>query len=85
MARDARKSARRKIGTKAWIRLEGGFSVRPCTIVNLSDTGVQLEIATPQLVTDPFVLVLSRATGRCRRCKIKWRRGTRIGAQFLAA
>jgi hypothetical protein len=85
MARDARKAKRKKFGTRAWVRLEeGGFSVRPCTVVDMSDTGVRLEIDNPQLVTDPFVLVLSRTTGQSRRCRVKWRRGSHIGAQFIA-
>ncbi len=80
---DARKVARRKLGTKGWIRLDGGFSMRPCTIVDISDHGVGISIETPQLVTDPFELVLSRQGRQCRRCTVKWRNGSRIGAKFL--
>lgn len=83
MANDARKAPRSKVGSKAWIRLDGGFSVRPCTLVDMSSTGVQLRIDTPGMVTDPFDLVMSRDTGAHRRCRVKWRIGERIGAQFL--
>ena len=80
---DARKMARRKMGTKGWIRLDGGFSMRPCTIVDLSDLGVGIQTDSPELITDPFVLVLSRETGQFRRCQVKWRNGPRIGAKFI--
>ncbi len=80
---DARKMARRKMGTKGWIRLDGGFSMRPCTIVDLSDLGVGIQTDSPQFITDPFVLVLSRETGQFRRCQVVWRNGPRIGAKFI--
>lgn len=79
---DARKVVRRKLSTKGWIRLEGGFSMRPCTVVDLSDLGVGISTETPQVVTDPFVLVLSRDSGQFRHCHVVWRNGPRIGAKF---
>ena len=83
MAKDARKAARNKVGSKAWIKLDGGFSVRPCTVVDRSNSGVQLRIDNPSMVPDPFVLVTSRATRIGRRCRVKWRNGGQLGAQFL--
>lgn len=80
---DARKAFRRKLGTKGWIRLDGGFSMRSCIVVDLSDLGVGIKIDNPGIVTDPFVLVLSRRTGQFRRCAVRWRSGPRIGAKFL--
>jgi hypothetical protein len=82
MAKDARKAARNKIGSKAWVKLDGGFSVRPCTVVDLSNRGVQLRIDNPSMVSDPFVLVMSRANRTGRRCRVKWRNGGQVGAQF---
>ena len=80
---DARKTVRRKLGTKGWIRLDGGFSMRPCIVVDLSDLGVGISTQTPEVVTNPFVLVLSRESGQFRRCRVVWRNGPRIGAKFL--
>ena len=80
---DARKAVRRKLGTKGWVRLQGGFSMRPCTIVDISPIGVGISIEEPQLVTDPFVLVLSRERGQVRRCSVRWRNGPRVGAKFF--
>ena len=80
---DARKTVRRKLGTKGWIRLDGGFSMRPCVVVDLSDLGVGISTQTPEVIADPFVLVLSRDSGEFRRCRVVWRKGPRIGAKFL--
>ncbi|MBM3573019.1 MAG: PilZ domain-containing protein [Alphaproteobacteria bacterium] len=79
---DARKAARRKLGTKGWIRLDGGFLMRPCTVVDMSTLGVGISIDTSRIVSDPFELVLSRETRQVRRCIVVWRNGPRIGAKF---
>jgi hypothetical protein len=81
--KDLRKAARVKSGSTAWIRLDEGFAVRQCKVLDLSDTGVQITIDRPDTVAGTFRLLLSRSSGTGRRCRVKWRRGTRIGAQFL--
>jgi hypothetical protein len=81
--KDYRKSARRKLGTKAWIRFDDGFSVRPCWIIDLSRSGVRIEVDEPRAVADRFSLLLKRDAGPGRRCRVKWRRGQEIGAEFI--
>jgi hypothetical protein len=81
-SKDARAAARKKLGSPGWIRLDGGFSVRSCTVIDLSDTGVKLSIDSPQTVSAQFSLLLSRE-GRGRMCRVKWRRGSQIGAMFV--
>jgi hypothetical protein len=81
--RDLRKAARRKLGTKAWIRFDDGFSVRPCWIVDLSNAGVRIELEEPRTVADRFSLLLKRDAGPGRRCRVKLRRGSEIGAEFV--
>ena len=80
-SRDQRKAPRKKMGTDAWIRT--GFAVRPCKIVDLSDTGVQITISSAQTVSSTFMFLLSRSAGSGRQARVKWRRGTLIGAEFL--
>src|ERR1700689_4843838 len=36
-----RRSARRTLGSRAWIRLEGSFATRPCRVLDLSATGAR--------------------------------------------
>ncbi len=83
MAIEERKTVRLRKGSQAWIKLDGGFSVRPCRIADLSHDGVQIEFDTPNIVADQFSLLLSRDTKSSRKCRVRWRKGRRIGAQFV--
>jgi hypothetical protein len=83
MAREDRIATRRREGVKAWIRLDEGFSVRPCVIADLSITGVQLIMDTPAIVAPTFTLLMTRAARQGHRCRMKWRDGQRIGAEFV--
>lgn len=80
--KDERRAARRKVGVDAWLRPDG-FGVRPCKVIDLSDTGVRISVSTPQAVPNVFVFLSSRGSGPGRRASVKWRRGTQIGAVFL--
>jgi len=74
---------RKKLGVKAWIRLGGGFATRPCIIVDLSDTGLQIAVDAADSVPNNFVLLMSQDARAGRRAHVKWRRGSKIGAEFL--
>lgn len=80
--RESRKALRRQSGTPAWIRVEKEFAVRSCTIVDISADGAQLKLSSPQPVPEEFKLLLSR-DAHGRSCRLKWRRGTSLGAEFL--
>lgn len=80
-SKDQRRAARKKVGADAWIR--NGFAIRPCQIVDLSDTGVQIRLDTTQPVSSTFTFLMSRNSGSGRNARVKWRRGTQIGAEFL--
>lgn len=80
--RESRRALRRQSGAPAWIRVEKEFAVRPCTIVDISANGAKLTLHSPQPVPQEFKLLLSR-DAQGRSCRLKWRRGTRLGAEFL--
>ena len=82
-SRDARKLPRRKSGSKAWMRVEGEFAIRSCTIADISDGGVRLILDSTQPVAGPFTLLFSRDARPGCRCRIKWRRGAQLGAEFI--
>jgi hypothetical protein len=82
-SKDQRKASRKTIGESAWIRLDGGFAVRPCNVIDLSDTGVQITIDAAESVPRIFTFMISRDSGTGRRVRIKWRRGSQIGAEFI--
>ena len=85
MRKDSRQTPRAAIGTKAWIRFDDGFSVRACRLVDLSSTGVRIMVDAPRDVADRFSLLLSRDAAPGRRCRVKWRSGSEIGAEFVGA
>ena len=78
--KEQRKSTRRSINTRAWIRDDGGFAVRPCSVIDISDTGARLSIEGDIPVS--FALLLSRDS-KGRKARIKWRRGNKVGVIFV--
>jgi hypothetical protein len=66
-----------------WIRLEGSLT-RPCQVLDLSRTGVRLRVKNADGLPNTFTLILSK-NGSGRSARVKWRRGTEIGAEFLRA
>jgi hypothetical protein len=75
----------RKVGTQAWIRIDGGFSVRACRLLELSGKGARIVVDAPHDVADRFLLLLSRDASPGRRCRVKERHGTEIEAEFVGA
>ncbi|MGE3148501.1 MAG: PilZ domain-containing protein [Pseudorhodoplanes sp.] len=82
MAQEDRRSARNARRHKAWLRLDGGFAIRPCEIVDLSRAGVQVVVDNPAIVGQTFTLLMSRESRHGHACRVKWREGSRIGAAF---
>jgi hypothetical protein len=77
---ERRRSARSALGARAWIRLDDGFAVRPCRVLDLSPTGARLSIDGE--ITKSFALLLSLNSAG-RKARIKWRRGNQVGIQFI--
>ena len=85
MRKDLRQRPRTAVGSKAWIRFDDGFSVRACRLVDQSRTGFRIMVDAPRDVTDSFNLLLSRDAAPGRLCRVKWRTGSEIGAEFVGA
>ncbi|MEA2981492.1 MAG: hypothetical protein QOF91_1641 [Alphaproteobacteria bacterium] len=83
MRTESRKAAREHLGSKAWIRFDDGFSLRSCRLIDLSGTGVRIMVDAPRDVAGQFRLLLSRGASPGRRCRVKWRNGSEIGAEFV--
>jgi hypothetical protein len=81
--KDKRRVSRKRSGAKAWIRLDGGFALRSCNLIDHSDAGVCIAVETPEKVSNVFTFLTSRDSVAGRRVRIKWRRGTQIGAEFI--
>jgi hypothetical protein len=79
-AKEQRKSTRKPVNTRAWIRVDGGFAVRPCNLIDLSDTGARR--SAEGAITASFALLLSQGS-RGRNVRVKWRRGNKVGVVFV--
>jgi hypothetical protein len=66
-----------------WIRL-GGSLTRPCQVLDLSRTGVRLTVTNAHSLPNTFTLILSKNSSG-RPARVKWRRGTEVGAEFFRA
>ena len=64
----------------AKILLGAGSLPRDCRITDLSDGGVRLHVEAMD-VPDEFTLMLPAQGGR-RECRVVWRLGHEIGAEF---
>jgi hypothetical protein len=60
-----------------------GTWCRDCLLVNVSDTGAQLEVTNfgPQ-IEEFFLMLSSVGTPAFRRCKRSWAEGDRLGVWF---
>ncbi len=80
--KEKRKADRKQSDAGAWIRLEGGFAVRACRVIDISDVGVRLQIENAARMPIAFDLLIHR-TSPGRRVHVKWRRGNQLGGEFL--
>ena len=82
--KNQRASARKELNKQAWIILNGGFAVRPCTVIDVSETGVRLAVNDPQSIPGKFTLrTLRNNAAAGRAVRVEWRRGSEIGAVFV--
>jgi hypothetical protein len=79
---EGRRARRQKSNDIAWIRFEDSFGARRCQLLDLSRTGARVAIADANKIPDKFVF-LSSKRGAGYPARVKWRRGTQIGIEFL--
>jgi hypothetical protein len=48
------------VSAQAYIRVDGGFAVRPCVVLDLSDTGVKISIDLTKSVSNEFTFMAAR-------------------------
>jgi hypothetical protein len=85
-AKFGRKSRepRRKLNQDGWIKLNGSFATRKCTVIDISRNGASLKIEDPAFMYEKFSLKLSRTEPAGRPCKVTWRNGSTVGVKFEA-
>jgi PilZ domain-containing protein len=77
-----RRSERHAVGGLAKIRTGAGSLPRDCWVSDISDGGVRLH-AEGLDVPDEFTLVLVGVEGGRRDCRVAWRLGHEVGAEFI--
>jgi hypothetical protein len=80
MMMNRRKSERRMCRRVAKIQFGTGSLPRDCMITDVSNGGVKV-IAEYLDVPPEFTIILSE--GRPRQCRLAWRIGCELGAQFI--
>ena len=83
MMHDRRKSHRHGLRGLAKIKTSTGALPRDCLVTDISDGGVRIHTESLD-VPDQFVLMFAEA-GRPRECRVVWRLGHEIGAEFTDA
>ena len=76
-----RQTERHALRGLAKIQLGTGSLLRDCWISDISDGGVRLH--SEMDIPDEFILILPGHQGGRRECKVVWRLGHEIGAQFV--
>ncbi len=79
---DRRHTPRRARDINAWIRPEGSFAAQKCQVIDISQSGARLEVADAYKIPTRFSLLFAKDS-MGRHARVKWRRGTQIGAEFL--
>lgn len=81
MLKDKRKSERYAVSGFAKIQCGAGGLPRDCRITDISDGGVRL-LAEGLEIPEEFVLWLTGPGNPRRDCRVAWRLGHEIGAEF---
>ena len=63
--------------------MDEGFALKPCNVIDISHAGVRISIDAAETVAGTFRFLKSRDAGAGRRARVKWRRGSEIGAEFV--
>jgi hypothetical protein len=79
--RERREATREKLGGWAKLQLRTGALPRDCRLIDISEKGLRIHAEGLDLAGE-FVIFLP-GSERPRPCRVIWRIGDEIGAQFL--
>ena len=79
MVEEKRKGARQNLDRAAKFQAQGMTRARDCQVIEISDAGVRLHAASGR-VTNRFTLLISSGQ---RECRVIWRAGNEVGAEFV--
>ena len=82
MTRERRRTERYRVSGIAKIQPHAGALPRDCWVSDVSDGGVRLHSEHVE-VPEQFTLLFPGAGHRPRECRVVWRLGYEIGAEFI--
>jgi hypothetical protein len=85
MSGEKRKSHRQTLKYPAKIDIGNGEGPMNCLLTDVSATGARVAVEFPDQVPEYFSLLLAPEHSVMRRCKVVWREGSAIGAEFVKA
>jgi PilZ domain-containing protein len=77
-----RKSLRRHFGYPGQLQFEEGVPPRACSIIDMSESGAQLDVHGDSNVPGEFSLLIGGNSHVRRQCRVVWRSGSRVGVEF---
>src|SRR5262245_29959470 len=80
---EQRRAPREDVQFSAWIDIGDGGSLLDCTVLDVSDEGARITLASPVRLPKIFHLVFTRQGTRRRRCRLVWRVDGEIGVNYL--
>jgi len=80
---EQRHSLREQVNFSAWIAIGKGTVTLPCTVIDVSDDGARIELASPAGLPNDVYLFITKDGSRRRRCRITWRSETQIGVRYM--
>jgi hypothetical protein len=81
-SQDRRRAHRYRVSGPAKIRSNAGTLPRDCWVSDVSDGGVRLHAEHVEVPAE-FILVFPGMGNRPRECRVVWRLGCEIGAEFI--
>ena len=84
MHRLRRREARQRYYRPAKIRLAAGARPCDCTVVDISDGGVRLNVEGLNVPDEFMLLISNKGKVEERAYKVIWRFGNELGAQFVS-
>jgi PilZ domain len=80
--KNRRQSPRKNFNVTGWIRFDGGFAARRCSVLDYSETGVRLFVPGAAKISGKLMLLFSKdAPGK--QARVIWQSGNQIGAEFF--
>ena len=77
-----RRSLRRHFGYPGQMHFEEGAPPQACIIIDMSETGAQLQVPADIEVSGEFSLLIGGNSHVRRHCRVVWRTHNRVGVNF---